>query len=210
MVARLAKRLHGDRRRALPVELICEELNELAVAEARAVLIAPAEASPLPDDAGSRDALGNELERLYASLEAVTPDNHPRTARLLGSSNAKSDRGGRRGRARNRPGHRARERRSALPSRRAVAPCRDRPRRHLGRDAPPRRQSRDRGEAAEVKSVSAALSACLHCLQKGRGNSPAASAGLGVRAAFQAVLKHRPALENLSVEIRRGRSDLRS
>jgi phosphoribosyl-ATP pyrophosphohydrolase len=89
MVARLAKRLNGDRRRALPVGPIHEELNELAVAEARAVLIAPAEASPLPGDAGSRDALSNELERLYASLEAVTPDNHPRTARLLGASNRK-------------------------------------------------------------------------------------------------------------------------
>ena len=89
MVARLAKRLNGDRRRALPLGPIHEELNELAVAEARAVLIAPDDASPLPGDARSPEALGNELERLYASLEAVTPDNHPRTARLLGASNRK-------------------------------------------------------------------------------------------------------------------------
>ena len=46
-------------------------------------------ASLLPGDARSPEALGNELERLYASLEAVTPDNHPRTARLLGASNRK-------------------------------------------------------------------------------------------------------------------------
>ncbi len=89
MVARLAKRLHGDRGRALPVGPIHEELDELAVAEARSVLIAPAEASLLPGDARSPEALGNELERLYASLEAVTPDNHPRTARLLAASNRK-------------------------------------------------------------------------------------------------------------------------
>ena len=42
MVARLAKRLNGDRRRALPVGPLHEELEELALAEARAVLIAPA------------------------------------------------------------------------------------------------------------------------------------------------------------------------
>jgi len=78
MVARVAKRLNGDRRRALPVG---------ALAEARTVLIAPAQASLLPGDARSPEAVGNELERLYASLEAVTPDNHPRSARLLGASN---------------------------------------------------------------------------------------------------------------------------
>ncbi len=89
MVARLAKRLNGNRRRALPGGPIHEELDELAVAEARSVLIAPAEASLLPGDARSPEALGNELERLYASLEAVTPDNHPRTARLLAASNRK-------------------------------------------------------------------------------------------------------------------------
>ena len=89
MVARLAKRLNSDRRRALPVGPIHEELDELAVAEARSVLIAPAEASLLPGDARSPEAVGNELERLYASLEAVTPDNHPRTARLLAASNRK-------------------------------------------------------------------------------------------------------------------------
>ena len=89
MVARLAKRLNRDRRRAPPVGPMHEELDELAVAEARSVLMAPAEASSLPGDAPSPEGLGNELERLYASLEAVTPDNYPRTARLLGSSNRK-------------------------------------------------------------------------------------------------------------------------
>jgi len=89
MVARLAKRLNGDRRRALRFGPIREQLDELALAEAHAVLIAPAKASPLPGHARSPEALGNELERLYASLEAVTPDNHPRTARLLAASNRK-------------------------------------------------------------------------------------------------------------------------
>lgn len=31
----------------------------------------------------------NEIERLYAALDAVTPENHPRTARLLASSSRK-------------------------------------------------------------------------------------------------------------------------
>jgi phosphoribosyl-ATP pyrophosphohydrolase len=89
MVARLAKQFNDHRRRVPPVGPIHEELNELAGPEARAVLIAPTETSSLPGDGGSPEALGNELERLYASLEAVTPDTHPRTARLLGASNRK-------------------------------------------------------------------------------------------------------------------------
>ncbi len=89
MVARLAKRLNSDRRRAMPVGPIHEKLDELGVAEARAVLIAPSEASHLPRYAGKPEPLGNEIDRLFASLEAVTPENHPRTARLLGSSNRK-------------------------------------------------------------------------------------------------------------------------
>ncbi len=89
MVARLANRLNGNSRHALPVGLIHEELEELALAEARVVLMAPAEALALPGDARSPEAVGNELERLYASLETVTPYNHPRTARLLASSNRK-------------------------------------------------------------------------------------------------------------------------
>lgn len=32
----------------------------------------------------------DELERLHSSLSAVTPENHPRTARLLGSSTRKT------------------------------------------------------------------------------------------------------------------------
>ena len=103
MVARLAKRLNSDRRRAMPVGPIHEKLDELGVAEARAVLIAPSEASHLPRYAGKPEPLGNEIDRLFASLEAVTPENHPRTARLLGveqpEGGAKSHRGGGRGRA---------------------------------------------------------------------------------------------------------------
>ncbi len=37
----------------------------------------------------SLEPVGNELDRLYASLEWVTPENHPRTARLLGSGTRK-------------------------------------------------------------------------------------------------------------------------
>jgi len=51
------------------------------------MLIAPTE--PLPGEAGGPAALGNEIERLYASLGAVAPEKNPRTARLLQSSNRK-------------------------------------------------------------------------------------------------------------------------
>jgi len=87
MVARLSRSLHSVRRRAPPVAPINQELDELTAAEAGAVPMAPAEA--LPHAAGSPGPVGNELERLYASLAAVTPDKNPRTARLLQSSNRK-------------------------------------------------------------------------------------------------------------------------
>jgi phosphoribosyl-ATP pyrophosphohydrolase len=83
MVARLAKNSNGDRRRALPAGVIHEELNQLLAADARSVAIAPS------DHASGPESLGGELDRLYAALEAVTPGNHPRTARLLASSTRK-------------------------------------------------------------------------------------------------------------------------
>jgi phosphoribosyl-ATP pyrophosphohydrolase len=89
MVARLAKTLNGDRRRAAPVGVIHENVNELADAEACTVRIAPSEASDAPRDAGSPQPTCNELDRLYASLAAVTAEHHPRTARLLASSTRK-------------------------------------------------------------------------------------------------------------------------
>jgi len=86
MVARLARNLNSVRRRTPPAAPINQELDELTAAEAGAVLIAPAD---LPHAAGRPAPAGNELERLYASLAAVTPDKNPRTARLLQSSNRK-------------------------------------------------------------------------------------------------------------------------
>jgi phosphoribosyl-ATP pyrophosphohydrolase len=89
MVARRAKEANGNRRRSIPVRAIEQELNELNVAEASAVLIAPAEASHSIDQVSSLEPVGSELDRLYSALELVTPDNHPRTARLLGSGTRK-------------------------------------------------------------------------------------------------------------------------
>lgn len=87
MVARLAKNV--NRRRAMPAGPIQQDLDELNFAEAPAVLLAPAEAAHLPAYAGKPDWAGNELDRLYASLGTVTPESHPRTARLLRSGNRK-------------------------------------------------------------------------------------------------------------------------
>jgi phosphoribosyl-ATP pyrophosphohydrolase len=80
MVARLAKNLNAERRRAPPVGALNEDLNALWVADASDVRIAPS--------AGAESG-GNELDRLYAALQAVTPQAHPRTARLLSSSTRK-------------------------------------------------------------------------------------------------------------------------
>jgi len=82
MVARLAKSSNSDRRRAASAGAIREELDELCAADARAVRIASS-------DPAGRKPVDNELDRLYAALEAVTPEEHPRTAKLLASSNRK-------------------------------------------------------------------------------------------------------------------------
>lgn len=81
MVARLAKNLNEDRRRALPDGVIGTELNTLSSGQGLAVRIAPSESG--------QDTQSNELDRLYAALDDVTPENHPRTARLLASSTRK-------------------------------------------------------------------------------------------------------------------------
>lgn len=86
MVAKLAKGLNVDRRRTAPigaVRAIHDELNQLSATDAPAVHIAPFE------QADSEATRSNELDRLYAALEAVTPQGHPRTARLLASSSRK-------------------------------------------------------------------------------------------------------------------------
>ncbi|ERF80829.1 MAG: phosphoribosyl-ATP diphosphatase [Bradyrhizobium sp. PARBB1] len=46
-------------------------------------------APPVGDGPRAATASQGELDRLHASLDAVTPDNHPRTARLLTSSTRK-------------------------------------------------------------------------------------------------------------------------
>lgn len=86
----IAKNLNGDRRHAVPVVSLGPQVAELDVAKARAVPIArSSEGSHSPRRRRRLEPGGNELDRLYAKLEAVTPENHPRTARLLGSSNRK-------------------------------------------------------------------------------------------------------------------------
>jgi len=86
---RLAKNLNGERRRGLPVSAIHEEVDALGVAEAPAVLVAASRDGRLPRQVHSRALRSNELDRLYTSLETVTPEDHPRTARLLASSTRK-------------------------------------------------------------------------------------------------------------------------
>jgi len=82
---RLAKNLHADRGRAPPVGAFHEGLNALAAAEAQAARLAPSKAS-LTRPTGGEEPAGNELDRLYAALERVTADDHPRTAKLRPSS----------------------------------------------------------------------------------------------------------------------------
>lgn len=87
---KLAKNLNNERRRALSVSAVHQEVNALGRAEAPTLLVAPSQDGRLPRQAhGGLAPLGNELDRLYASLEAVRPEDHPRTARLLASSTRK-------------------------------------------------------------------------------------------------------------------------
>jgi phosphoribosyl-ATP pyrophosphohydrolase len=52
--------------------------------------VVPAESAPLTPEGGVPPAGPDELDRLHAALEAVTPESHPRTARLLGSGPRKA------------------------------------------------------------------------------------------------------------------------
>jgi len=80
MVTRLAKNLNADRRHALAVGAVDKQPGALWPAVLReANVMVPSLAS----------SAGNELDRLYAALDAVTADAHPRTARLLASSTRK-------------------------------------------------------------------------------------------------------------------------
>lgn len=82
MDARLTK-TKGERRRVMPAAALQLELKRLAEAEAGAVRIAPADLET------STAAAEHEVDRLYAALSAVTPGEHPRTARLLAASKRK-------------------------------------------------------------------------------------------------------------------------
>jgi phosphoribosyl-ATP pyrophosphohydrolase len=81
MAARLAKN-PGGRRQVVPIGFLEPQLDA-ANAPAPAEISAPADRWCVPEFAS------HELDRLYASLGAVTPENHPRTARLLRSGNRK-------------------------------------------------------------------------------------------------------------------------
>lgn len=89
MIARLARNSNDDRRQHVPVASAEQKLAELDCPEARGVLIAPAPVARTPRRQRIADAAGHELDRLYVALEAATPETHPRTARLLGSSTRK-------------------------------------------------------------------------------------------------------------------------
>jgi phosphoribosyl-ATP pyrophosphohydrolase len=82
MAARLTKN-PGVRRHLVPIGFLEPQLD------AANAVRAPAEISARADRWCVAELAGHELDRLYASLGAVTPENHPRTARLLRSSNRK-------------------------------------------------------------------------------------------------------------------------
>ncbi len=82
MVAKLAKNPPAHRP-IVPMNLFEPKLDAANAAAAPAQISASADRRDVPEPAG------HELDRLYASLGAVTPENHPRTARLLRSSNRK-------------------------------------------------------------------------------------------------------------------------
>jgi phosphoribosyl-ATP pyrophosphohydrolase len=89
MVARLAKNPAAARRPLVPAALLEPALDERNAAVSRTVAMPAADMARCAEPQSIVEPAGNELDRLYASLEAVTPENHPRTARLLRSSNRK-------------------------------------------------------------------------------------------------------------------------
>jgi phosphoribosyl-ATP pyrophosphohydrolase len=84
MTARLAKSCKDQRRHSLPATSID---RPLAGTDASAAAIAPAQARLQRGGGSGPDS--REIERLYAALETVTAENHPRTARLLAAGNRK-------------------------------------------------------------------------------------------------------------------------
>jgi hypothetical protein len=162
MVARLTRhpaRNPAVRPHLVPMGLLEPRRDAAIDAAAAAAAVTPAELSASAERRSVADPAGHELDRLYASLGVVTPENHPRTARLLRSSNRKvaqkviEEAGGRaRGGQAQQPRRHPRERRSPLPSGGAVAACRHRRRRHLDRDAPPGGRSGHCRKAAQGRA----------------------------------------------------------
>lgn len=89
MIARHAKNSHDDRRQAMPVGFVSPQFQDPAIAPPRGARIGRIATAPAPRHGRRKAAAAHELDRLYMALEAVTPETHPRTARLLGSSTRK-------------------------------------------------------------------------------------------------------------------------
>lgn len=80
---RIERRQHRAKRRSVSPDRAA--LNEMNAAPAVLVALPPVGLAPQAGQpAGSR-----EIERLHDTLPAVTPETHPRTAKLLGSSTRK-------------------------------------------------------------------------------------------------------------------------
>src|SRR5258705_13940845 len=89
MSARLARTLRIERRRP------CEKRKSIGPDQAalNEMNAAPATVVPLPpaclDAQAGNPAGSSEIERLHDTLPVVTPESHPRTAKLLGSGTRK-------------------------------------------------------------------------------------------------------------------------
>ena len=94
MVARLAKTVHGDRRRVPPVSAIAEELRELDAAEAPVVPTAPLDGAhrrqrasglpPLPPPAGAWQGLLDAYVECFR-IQSLTASDDELMCRLVGS-----------------------------------------------------------------------------------------------------------------------------
>jgi phosphoribosyl-ATP pyrophosphohydrolase len=89
MIARLARHSNDARRRTMPLAPIDRQRREFDAAERGMIRVGPAQDARGTKSRCRPEGDSREIERLYAALGTVTPDNHPRTARLLGSSNRK-------------------------------------------------------------------------------------------------------------------------
>ncbi|MGB6538771.1 MAG: phosphoribosyl-ATP diphosphatase [Xanthobacteraceae bacterium] len=86
MATRLAKTVK-EKIDIVPAASVNARGEEGAAAESSTVLIEPVEGAQ-PHRRNSAPT-SREIEHLYAALDTVTPENHPRTARLLAASHRK-------------------------------------------------------------------------------------------------------------------------